>query len=299
MQHPKPPIKTIIMKCNHCNGQAEFTCYCKVPEVTLCSLHLLAHRKEQGCHNIVFLDINDSIYQSLQNRITELKLQILKNSELLKQEIKDQTSSLLEILNSLYNDLHLSYLQKSLDCKIEESISWKLDILKELEEQDKSEREKNNFYKGQVKEGKKEGCGVWICDKNVFIGNFIEDERYGKGMCLYAEGDVYDGEWENGVFNGKGTYKLNDGEMFVGEFMGGEYHGEGVLSFCNGDRYEGNFAHDQMSGKGVYYHANGDVYEGEWKENKKHGDGIKTLPNGVKYSQRYLNDQLVKYSQVN
>lgn len=51
----------------------------------------------------------------------------------------------------------------------------------------------------------------------------------------------YDGEWENGM-----------------------YHGKGKKTYANRDVYTGTFHKDQMHGKGIFTFANGDVLESEW-----------------------------------
>jgi hypothetical protein len=68
--------------------------------------------------------------------------------------------------------------------------------------------------------------------------------RSGLGTEGYLEGDkycYYDGEWEEGM-----------------------YHGKGKKTYANGDVYTGPFFEDQMHGKGIFTFANGDVLESEW-----------------------------------
>lgn len=40
----------------------------------------------------------------------------------------------------------------------------------------------------------------------MYTGNFDTDEKNGFGLMQYKNGDVYKGEWKNGVRSGKGEY---------------------------------------------------------------------------------------------
>nr|CCC48679.1 conserved hypothetical protein, fragment [Trypanosoma vivax Y486] len=56
--------------------------------------------------------------------------------------------------------------------------------------------------------------------------------RHGRGVMLYANGDVYDGEWAMNYRNGKGTMKSGNGlEVYEGEWYNDERHGSGKTSY--------------------------------------------------------------------
>ena len=38
----------------------------------------------------------------------------------------------------------------------------------------------------------------------------------------------YEGEWKDGLKQGKGHYQLTDGSFYKGEFLNGARHGHGV-----------------------------------------------------------------------
>lgn len=38
------------------------------------------------------------------------------------------------------------------------------------------------------------------------LGEYKEGKRCGQGKCVYGSRDVYEGEWKDDVFNGKGKY---------------------------------------------------------------------------------------------
>ena len=50
-------------------------------------------------------------------------------------------------------------------------------------------------------------------------------KRHGHGVMTYADGDKYDGEWEDDNQHGDGVYTWEDGAIFDGEFENGKRHG--------------------------------------------------------------------------
>jgi hypothetical protein len=45
----------------------------------------------------------------------------------------------------------------------------------------------------------------------------------------------------NNQRHGKGLYRLNNGEVYDGNFMNGEYDGFGMMIYLSGDVYEGDW----------------------------------------------------------
>jgi hypothetical protein len=77
-------------------------------------------------------------------------------------------------------------------------------------------------------------------------------------------GDVYEGEINDGVRNGRGTYTWADGHRYVGEYQNDRMHGTGIYYWPDGRIYEGAFERDLRQGKGVLKWPNGDRYEGDF-----------------------------------
>ena len=97
--------------------------------------------------------------------------------------------------------------------------------------------------------------------------------RYRAELNDKNRGDLYEGEFQNGTFNGQGTYRSSNGERYVGEYRDGKYHGRGAFSFINGDKYIGEYRDGNLNGQGTYTFSNGSKYTGEHKEGKFHGQG--------------------------
>ncbi len=64
---------------------------------------------------------------------------------------------------------------------------------------------------------------------------------------------VYEGEYEHGEKNGKGTYYYPNGMKYEGEFVKNKKEGKGIFHWDNKTRWEGTFVDDKMDGSGTYY----------------------------------------------
>jgi len=102
----------------------------------------------------------------------------------------------------------------------------------------------------------------------------------GKGRVTYPNGDQFEGMFENGVRNGKGTYKYweygkppNEQLEFEGAFKENLKTGLGMMKYRGGAFYHGHFLEGKRHGEGTFKYANGDIYSGMWENGKKHGKG--------------------------
>merc|ERR1711907_402414 len=119
--------------------------------------------------------------------------------------------------------------------------------------------------------------------------------QHGKGKAIYKNGDVYEGDYEEGKRHGSGVYKWakhvtdeESGELkldvdeegntvfsstYTGQYVANLKEGEGVFEYPDGGKYQGNWRHDKRHGDGVYWYPNGDIYSGEGRFGTKHGRG--------------------------
>ena len=119
--------------------------------------------------------------------------------------------------------------------------------------------------------------GLWILVATIpiyfmawswesFDENCVGDCHNGKGIYTWDDGDVYDGEWKDGMRNGYGI-KLVAGtaERYEGQFKNDAKHGRGTYTYESGNKYEGDWLDDQKSGQGVMTRPDGSViFDGEW-----------------------------------
>ena len=62
----------------------------------------------------------------------------------------------------------------------------------------------------------------------------------------------YEGTRVDGLREGPGIERFEDGTIYVGEFFADKKHGKGVQIFADGSSYEGDFADGVREGKGTY-----------------------------------------------
>ena len=69
---------------------------------------------------------------------------------------------------------------------------------------------------------------------------------------IYKDGRKYEGNWKNGIWNGRGKYTFNDGFGYEGEWKNGVENGMGILTYLNGDKYEVEFKNGKMLNGKMY-----------------------------------------------
>lgn len=121
----------------------------------------------------------------------------------------------------------------------------------------------------------------------------------GNGVMKYLDNSKYDGEWENGKFQGSGDMIYNNGDEYNGEWQNGKKCGYGVYIWSDGKQYAGEYLDDMRDGEGTYTGWTGFVlsygwkgnYYGASKENKFEGMGRFEFDNGDKFEGIFHADQ--------
>ena len=112
------------------------------------------------------------------------------------------------------------------------------------------------LYVGQANFTTREGRGGFHFneDGTTWIG-YWENNDKGKYGKLYGKDGklIYEGEYENGRRNGKGTYYFSSGEKYEGEFRDGKREGKGTFYWDDTSRWEGTFVDNEMDGEGTFY----------------------------------------------
>lgn len=90
----------------------------------------------------------------------------------------------------------------------------------------------------------------------------------GIGTYKFANGNVYEGNWEDGTRAGQGKMTYKNGAVYEGEWQGDKCHGKGKWTDENGV-YEGEFSGNQKKGQGVYTYKDGTKFDGQWDGDKK------------------------------
>ena len=74
----------------------------------------------------------------------------------------------------------------------------------------------------------------------------MDDQRCGFGKYFYVNGDYYEGEWQNHVRHGRGTYfYAATGSKYTGMWNSGKWEGHGELIHAN-HKYAGLFKDNRV-----------------------------------------------------
>jgi hypothetical protein len=99
----------------------------------------------------------------------------------------------------------------------------------------------------QFPEGKKRhGFGRFVNCGEIYDGEWREGVIYGQGKYTFSSGASYDGQWVDNKFQGRGTYIWPSGAMYIGDWVENKMHGMGAFLTSSGERYQGLFHNDRF-----------------------------------------------------
>merc|ERR1711925_25908 len=75
------------------------------------------------------------------------------------------------------------------------------------------------------------------------------------GKLMWADGSVYEGNWQNDKQHGNGKIKWANGDFYEGEFLADQLHGRGKITYANGNSLDGTFLKGKIHGFGEYFNA--------------------------------------------
>lgn len=90
------------------------------------------------------------------------------------------------------------------------------------------------FYLGEIEDGKRQGFGKLESLKMIYVGNWVKDEREGRGYQEFKDGRAYFGDWVKGRREGLG-YEKSENVEYRGEWYNDKPHGRGILLLKNGE----------------------------------------------------------------
>jgi hypothetical protein len=114
---------------------------------------------------------------------------------------------------------------------------------------------------------------------------------HGTGKLVYrGKKGIYDGEWKQGRWNGKGKHMKPNGDEYEGQFLDNLYHGEGVFKYHETKRrFEGQYVMGDRV-KGTMRYADGSVYKGQFYHGRRHGRGGYMFKDGSRYKGDFVKD---------
>lgn len=93
----------------------------------------------------------------------------------------------------------------------------------------------------------------------------VTDEQVGTVTMDYAGGQ-YTGQVQGGLPHGRGEFVFDGVVIYQGEYKNGLFDGRGVLFRQDASKaYEGEFKDGEPHGLGVHYDEAGNVFEGRWE----------------------------------
>ena len=152
----------------------------------------------------------------------------------------------------------------------------------------------NISYTGMIKNDLPNGCGTeYTASGDIYEGEFKNGKWHGRGQLMDSKKHLkYDGEWKYGLKHGKGT-NTDDQGMYTGEYEKGLKHGKGKLVFHSQDRYVGEFMDDLFNGNGKLISSDGKVvYDGEWRNGMRCGEGKLYFENGEYFQGSFCDDMM-------
>lgn len=112
----------------------------------------------------------------------------------------------------------------------------------------------------------------------MVFGKYVRE-----GVESFSNGDFYEGEFNEGMYNGSGVYHYHGNGRYEGDWVNGKYDGYGVESWARGSRYRGQYKQGKRHGFGIYKFYSGDTYAGEWCNGQSQGIGVQTCSDGSCY----------------
>ena len=142
---------------------------------------------------------------------------------------------------------------------------------------------KVDFYRWSFTGGKY----IWA-DGDVYEGGYIDGIKTGKGKYTWPNGNVYEGDWIDDARTGKGKFIWADGDVYEGDFVDGNRTGKGKIIWANGNVYEGDWIDNSRTGKGKVIFGSSTkwpdhIYKGDFVDGSRTGKGKYTWPNGDVY----------------
>eukprot|EP00930_Biecheleria_cincta_P096246 TRINITY_DN88118_c0_g1_i1.p1 TRINITY_DN88118_c0_g1~~TRINITY_DN88118_c0_g1_i1.p1 ORF type:complete len:237 (-),score=23.29 TRINITY_DN88118_c0_g1_i1:23-712(-) len=131
--------------------------------------------------------------------------------------------------------------------------------------------EDGSTYKGELADGRRHGRGTWTSTSEQYEGQWLYDQRDGKGKQTWQDGRMYDGEFRGGKFHGQGRMEWhtpNGLMLYEGQYVDDVKHGHGKYVWHDNRMYEGQWKDGMREGLATYTNPLGQCRRGEWKDDK-------------------------------
>lgn len=131
----------------------------------------------------------------------------------------------------------------------------------------------------------------------IYTGDNVQGVRQGYGTFKYNNGDVYTGTWYNNKRENEGTCTYKNGDTYKGYWKNDTCY-QGTLTYANGDEYSGFWSKGKIYGRSKYRKADGSTYDGLFKDGKKDGGGLLITADGDTIAGEFRNDKAHGYNYI-
>jgi hypothetical protein len=131
-------------------------------------------------------------------------------------------------------------------------------------------------------------------DGSEYTGQLKDGKRCGHGVLKSADGNLYEGDFQNDCMHGQGILALVlSNQKYIGQFENGQRSGRGkLLSDSDAITYDGSWKNNRKHGIGSQTYEDGSFYEGAWENGLRHGLARYILPNKAVYEGEFCNDKI-------
>lgn len=149
----------------------------------------------------------------------------------------------------------------------------------------------NTHYRGEIdpRTRSMHGKGVlYYADGTVYEGEFNRGQPEGAGVMKFRNGEVRSGAFVGGQLQGNGSILYANQTRYTGEVLAGDPNGQGRMEFSDGQLYEGAFVSGQYQGKGKLKYSTGASYQGDFLAGEPSGSGSMIFADGQRYEGQFL-----------
>jgi hypothetical protein len=132
------------------------------------------------------------------------------------------------------------------------------------------------------------GKGRLVTPSKCIEGHFQFGVLNGEATVTYNNKEIFKGNFINNERWGFGRLTCEDGQFIEGIWQGEHTHGPVVIGFANGDIFNGLIICDQPY-LGEMRYSNGEVYLGEYRNGIRFGYGQQTLAKGQSFTGLFWN----------
>ena len=127
--------------------------------------------------------------------------------------------------------------------------------------------------------------------KCVWEGLSKDGKAHGFGtLTKYKNGSyesTYEGEYRNGIREGKGKFTHREGDVLEGVFVNNQATGYGTRTSSNSAKYTGNFINYRQHGVGVYVSSKKIIYDGYFVSDRLYTGKVTYPNNEIQYLEKY------------